>query len=98
MRRSCKACAAKDETIRLLEAQVQQLWTHVGTPQLFRTGRIIHGDAVDDTPAETSVFDPWVSEEEQDIAHMRKHQLLSTSEAEAALAQIGALNTSIEFS
>jgi hypothetical protein len=88
--RSCRACDAKDETIRLLQEQLQQLWTHVGTPVLKKL------EAPEVTPQGVE-FDPWVSEEEQDIEHMRKHALISAQEAEAALAQVGAMNTTISF-
>ena len=89
----CRGCAAKDQTIAVLQEQIEWFRLHAGTPVL-RTAPNTDKASV---PWET-VDVPWVSEEEQDIEAMQKAGLLSAEAARSALEQIGAFSTDVDFS
>ena len=86
--RSCKTCAAKDQTIKALVDQVEWLRMQLGTPRLVK-------------PSEASAGTTqklYQSEEESDIRWLQENGDIDPRHAEMLLEQIGALNTSVTIS
>lgn len=85
--------------VESLQEQVEWFRLQTGTPLLGRRNEVqVSSPERASHDATWGLIDqPWKDDAEEDLEHMARQHLLNKQELEEALAQVGAMSTTIDF-